>query len=242
MQIVYLVGLFVLGTSIASFFNQFIFRDEHNWNWRGRSKCEKCGTPIPNKYLIPIVGYIWTKGQCHHCGYKIPIIYPISEFFIGLVLALLYLNKEPFIYFVFFVALSYFALFDLQYKKIPKLWTDIFILSSVLLGLIFNWQNISYLLLISLIIIVGFLIIAKLFGLGDLLILLSGFMLLSKNIFFDWIVWSILLGGLYGIFVLIKSKDKKKKHFIPFIPFLWCGFLLALFFSPLSYFYGILYL
>lgn len=234
---------FLLGASFASLFNQFIYRKENNWSLKGRSKCEKCKVDIHPKYLIPVLGYVLTSGRCSNCGYKIPPLYPISELLMGIGLAILYWQHASIIYILFFILLSYLALYDVNYQRIPKRITDFIVLASIIAGIIIHGNNLNYALILTILLILIMFVFAKWFGMGDLLVILSGSMLLSFSGLFNWLCISFLLGGIYASYVLIMRfvfhKNLKKE--IPFIPFLWLGFLLANFFNPFLYFYGILY-
>ena len=38
-----------------------------------RSKCDSCGEPLKIVHMIPIFGYLFTRGHCTHCGLRTPI-------------------------------------------------------------------------------------------------------------------------------------------------------------------------
>ena len=45
----------------------------------GGSKCPNCDTRLPWYRLIPVLSWLWSKGQCHHCQIAISPRYPIIE-------------------------------------------------------------------------------------------------------------------------------------------------------------------
>lgn len=51
------------------------------------SKCEDCGSRLSAIDLIPVLGWILTRGTCRQCGYKVPIKYPFIEFCVGALIA-----------------------------------------------------------------------------------------------------------------------------------------------------------
>lgn len=91
--------LFVLGASIASFYCNITYRVFYYFysphrkklklldKWKNTlfvpSSCEGCKKRIPTLYLIPILGYFFTKGSCKKCGFKIPYYYPLIEILLG---------------------------------------------------------------------------------------------------------------------------------------------------------------
>ena len=93
--------LFILSLCIGSFLNVVIYRlpEMLAREWRRlsreylelppeeaqstfnllhpRSTCPKCQNAIPNRFNIPILGYLMLKGSCYHCQSGIPIRYPL---------------------------------------------------------------------------------------------------------------------------------------------------------------------
>jgi leader peptidase (prepilin peptidase) / N-methyltransferase len=45
----------------------------------GKSLCDACFIPLKAKSLIPMLGYIFSGGQCPNCGHKVSIKYPLNE-------------------------------------------------------------------------------------------------------------------------------------------------------------------
>lgn len=56
----------------------------------GRSQCPQCHTPLRARHLVPLMSFLYQRGQCAHCGKKIPYLYPILELASGLIFALSY--------------------------------------------------------------------------------------------------------------------------------------------------------
>lgn len=47
--------------------------------WWPPSACPKCGERIAARHNIPILGYLWLKGRCAHCGTAVSLRYPLVE-------------------------------------------------------------------------------------------------------------------------------------------------------------------
>ncbi|WP_448657892.1 prepilin peptidase [Sphingomonas sp. CJ99] len=45
----------------------------------GRSRCDHCARTLGPVELIPLVGFLWLKGRCRHCGDRISWLHPAIE-------------------------------------------------------------------------------------------------------------------------------------------------------------------
>lgn len=230
------VILFLLGASLASFFNAQIYRIEKGMGIKDLamkpSHCEKCGRPLTVIELIPIIGWIIGGGKCS-CGYKVPLFYPLTELFFGLVLVLLYLYQLPIIYFLLFVLVGFLALYDLQYQGFPSVVMDAYLILSVIyfitLSLV-GGQFIAdgYFVAIPLVAGLMFINIFKpSFGAGDLLLLLffGAFLGWIEIVALFW--FAAVIGGVIGIVILIIRRGERDIR-IPFVPFLLLGLIATL--------------
>lgn len=50
------------------------------WRWprgdsilHGRSRCDACGTTLGPLELVPVLGVLWQRGRCRHCGARISL-------------------------------------------------------------------------------------------------------------------------------------------------------------------------
>lgn len=78
------IVLLLFGLAIGSFINMAAYRIPAELSiLRPRSYCNHCKTTLPFFALIPVVGYIFTKGKCFKCKIKIPLEYPIVELLCG---------------------------------------------------------------------------------------------------------------------------------------------------------------
>ena len=44
-----------------------------------RSACPACQTPIAARHNLPVLGWLWLRGRCHHCQARISARYPLVE-------------------------------------------------------------------------------------------------------------------------------------------------------------------
>jgi prepilin signal peptidase PulO-like enzyme (type II secretory pathway) len=51
------------------------------------SHCPSCGKRIRPWHNIPLAGWLWLRGRCADCGWRIPVRYPLVELLGGLLLA-----------------------------------------------------------------------------------------------------------------------------------------------------------
>ena len=51
------------------------------------SHCPSCKAPIRWYHNIPLLGWLWLRGKCAACGWRIPVRYPLVELLAGLLLA-----------------------------------------------------------------------------------------------------------------------------------------------------------
>ncbi len=43
------------------------------------SACPACGHAIAPWHNLPVIGWLWLRGRCHHCAAKISVRYPVVE-------------------------------------------------------------------------------------------------------------------------------------------------------------------
>lgn len=79
-----------VGAVMASFGGLVVYRLPHQLGWRDEpvenltivspeSMCESCHRKLSFVDLIPVVGWVVSKGRCVKCGDKIPVQYPVIE-------------------------------------------------------------------------------------------------------------------------------------------------------------------
>ena len=83
--------IFILGLFFGSFLNVLADRLPNSKSILGRSSCEFCRKELSWIDLIPILSFMTLKGRCRYCHKKLPLAYPLSELFTGVIFALTYL-------------------------------------------------------------------------------------------------------------------------------------------------------
>lgn len=101
--------LFVFGLTIGSFLNVVSLRyapDKFLFGAhiiRGRSRCLNCKKTLRWRELFPIASFLFQKGRCRSCGFRLSRQYPLIEFLAGVICAVV-----PF-YFLEYKKINYLA-------------------------------------------------------------------------------------------------------------------------------------
>lgn len=233
MVIMYLC-IFLLGCAFASFINATMYRIEKGFKFPNilyePSQCEKCKKKLTFIELLPVVGYLLISGRCSKCNNKINIYYPVSEFLSGLTFLLFYIYQISWIYWLILLFLLMFNYHDITYRSIPKNLTHIFLLLCIIAFPIFNLNNLS--LIVSVTITLFLLLLNKLmkksFGLGDILILLGLGLLLDYQKFMVLFWIGIVIALLSSLIYSLITKRNLRKIKIPMLPFFTISYIIAL--------------
>lgn len=237
-----IVYIFLFGLIFASFFDALVYRIQKQIPYpeifTQSSFCENCNKKLKWYELIPVLSYIFQMGKCSKCGKKIDPLYPISELFLGLVFVLLYKLGVSWPIWVLNTFLYILCIFDINSKKIPKIAVHIMLIVSAVIFIIntiffrANSLVITFLPLIEALIWASLLYILSLikknsFGFGDILIILMlGLYLHFKGIS-STMVMSLFVGGAISLILVAFDKKWLKRH-VPFLPFIYIGFLITL--------------
>ena len=249
------VIIFLIGISIGSFLNCFVYRIEIGEKPKGRSYCPKCKHQLSYKDLVPIFSYLFLRGKCRYCKEKISLEYPLVELLTGALFsfAFLFLSNngifesslilgvvEMFFLSVVLFFLIFIFVYDFKHFIIPDFATFSLVgVSSVFLILqSFLEKDFNFIFSGVLSAIGAFLFFFALYfftkgkgmGFGDVkFVVFMGLFLRFPNIIVALFI-SFLFGAIMGLGLIILGKKKMKSQ-IPFGPFLITGTLLA-------YFYG----
>lgn len=238
--------IFMLGLVIGSFLNVCIYRIPLEKSIvYPQSSCIQCGKSLIIIDLIPIISYMFLGGKCRYCKKNISIRYAGVELVTAALFIFAYMNLgmsfkmiQTLILISFLIIITFI---DYDYQLI----LDKLLIPMGIVGVIFIFANsffYDYLLYSNM----ADALIGSLVG-GGLLFLIN---CLSRGgigwgdikfaiVIGIWLGWqytlitlllAFILGGIVGI-LLIVSKRKGRKDYIPFGPFL----SLAMF---INYFYG----
>jgi len=76
----WLIFVIAIGACVGSFLNVVIYRLPAGESLiKPPSHCPKCGHGLAFYENVPVLGWLWLRGKCRHCGERISIQYPLVE-------------------------------------------------------------------------------------------------------------------------------------------------------------------
>lgn len=235
-----LVLIFIYGLLIGSFLNVCVYRIPREESIVfPPSHCMKCNTKIKPYDLIPVISWLLLRGKCRGCGEKISIRYPFVELGTGLLLMFVYskygLSTDFFKYAVLIGISIVIGLIDLDT-------TDVYFkttMTGIVIGILFIgigafqhtsiWSPIFGGMLGGGLIAIIILLTHGM-GWGDFEICLMAGLYLGLKLTAVMLFLSFILGGAIGL-LLVLTKIKSRKDYIPFGPFIVLGTFLAILFG-----------
>lgn len=242
-----LLFIILFGLTIGSFLNVLIYRLPLNISLVNpkRSTCPICNHTIKWYENIPLLSYIFLKGQCSSCNTSISITYPIVELITVITTYVLFNQLGLTLDFYFMSMIIYLLIvlsfIDLKYKAVPDLLLVIITAITLTYIILYNTQNMT-----SFFIFAGGIVIIELFvtfyiqnikaviikdaslkeqkaiGEGDIpIIAIIGGILGVK-----FGIVAIFLSAVLAIIPSIINLVLKKEIETPFIPFLAMGFFI----------------
>jgi prepilin signal peptidase PulO-like enzyme (type II secretory pathway) len=249
-NIIILFTIFFIGASVGSFLNVVVLRNKKNEKIIGRknrSYCPSCHGDIRFFDLIPIFSFIFLKGRCRHCRYKIPISYFLIEIITGTIFLFIFLynyyitklDENLIIITLFHYTIASFAiiifLYDLWYGEILDKFSITLLIIVLLFEFIFFRADIFEFLIAS---FIGFVFFGiqffiskgKWIGGGDLRLGAIMGAILGYNIFIALFL-SYFIASIYALPAIYKKyiKKEKIKSEIPFGPFLILGTFITIY-------------
>lgn len=247
MEILVNILVFILGLCMGSFVNMLVYRTAVRYKLKvskvdkvgkSRSFCDFCGRQLKWYENIPVVSWLVLKGKTKCCRKKLPVLYPIVEIGVGIILVIFNL-KYPWWqvdvgYWVLgtliLTLMVFLVIFDYKYMILPD-FAVIILIVLALLNLVFYQDNlINH--LISSVLATGFLVFLNLItrgkgmGWGDIkLAVFMGLWLGYPKIVIAMYL-AFIIGALISLMLIIK-KRATKKSLIAFGPFLLLGVLIA---------------
>lgn len=205
----------------------------------GRSRCSKCKKTLGPLDLIPLVSFVSSWGRCRYCKKKISFEYPALEIVTAILAVLVVwqfgLNLASVILFLSISLLIVASFADISFKEVD-LW--IFV-SGIVLAIVWRillqsnldgLRDIVFSAVAAATIPFLMYIISRerWMGLGDCFFALWAGILAGYPAALIAIFSAFLLGGIYGIILLV-VKGKKTERKIAFGPFLGLGGAIGLF-------------
>lgn len=233
--ILYLL-VFIFGAVIGSFLNVVIYRLPLGISVaKGRSFCPNCHKTLKPYHMVPILSWFLLKGRCGFCKEPISKRYPLVEALGGLV-ALLPFVAMGFTAYSLVAAgagLVFLALAFVDWDTMTVPYSLLIALVIIAVAGIFCNPDFSLfssligIFAISLPLFIITLIVPGAFGGGDILFMAVAGFLLGWRLILVGAFLGIVLGGAYGVYLLWRSPENRKKHF-PFLPFLAGGIYISL--------------
>lgn len=226
------VYIFVLGSVIGSFLNVLIYRIPLQRSVaKGYSHCPNCNTRLQAIDLVPIASYAALGGKCRYCNEPISIRYPLIEALTGLLFVVSFhvfqLTPQFGLNAILISILVVITMIDFDTQLIPDR-LQIALLLLAITQLVFFKVNLMDHLIGFFVVSIPFAILAMLGGMGGgdvKLMAIAGLYLGWQSIIVAAFV-GILLGGLYGAFLLFSKKATRKME-IAFGPYLCIGIFFA---------------
>lgn len=226
----------IFGLCFGSFLNVLILRLPRDENIAfPSSHCFSCGRKLKFYHNIPLFSYIFLRGKCGFCDSKISFQYPLIEAIAGILSALIYFNfgfsaQSLFIGIAILLLLA-LSVIDWRFSEVP----DSLNFSALIFGIVGGifWHRDFIFVVGSAFAFAGFFTLLRFafqsfakkeaLGEGDIIIVATIAAILGWKVAFI----AIFLGAVFSLFVLLfKGKDFK----LPFIPFLFGGLLVCVFF------------
>jgi leader peptidase (prepilin peptidase)/N-methyltransferase len=212
--------------------------------WWPPSTCPGCGNAIAAQHNVPVLGFLWLKGRCAHCGTKISARYPVVEAFAALLaIAVVYVfgaSWQTVAALGFAWTLLALTLIDLDHKLLPDSLTLPLLWAGLLVNLPFDGRGLFAPLSSSVLGAAGGYLalwsVYKLFklitgkegmGYGDFKLLAAIGAWLGWQLLPVVILLSAVVGSVVGI-ALIAFGGRSSQTAIPFGPYLAAAGLIAM--------------
>ena len=246
MYILVLILIVLYGLIFGSFINAWVSRTSQDASIaNGRSKCPNCSHTLAWYDLVPVLSYLALKGRCRYCHKHISTQYPVVEVCTGVLFAVLYVFASPvtmyaWVQLVLLLVISILLVaayvYDAKYMLLPEK----FMVPAIALGIAsiglkafeYGWDS-----LVPQLVGLGLVVLAytafwyfsrgQWLGAGDIRIVAIMGLLLEPKQLIVALFLSYLVGAVYGVYVLKRSKKKRGVR-VPFGPFLIIGLYIGL--------------
>ena len=244
MNLVYLIGFFIIGSVLGSFYNVLGLRIVRKESIiLPKSHCEKCGHVLSWYEMIPIFSFLFLNGRCRNCKTNLSWLYLFSEVFGGLLFAISYYSfgftYNLLIALIISSLLIIVTVSDLTYMIIPDRFIVISSLLILLIKLIsigpkeFGYSILYGIISFSIMFLImqfgSFIFKKEAMGGADVKLMFIVGICLDPILSLVVIIIASLIALPVSLVLLIRNKE----HAIPFGPFILIG-LLIVFFTKLS--------
>lgn len=236
--IMYYIFILLLGLVIGSFLNVCIFRipREESISFPP-SHCTNCDNKIKAYDLVPVISFLLLRGKCRHCGERISMKYPLIELITSVLFLALYIKFGLSFDLLKFIILICFIIIIgiIDFET-----TDVYLkttLPGIIIGILFiaigyfNGQEVWTYIFGGLLgggVITAIVLLTNGMGWGDVEICLLAGVFLGFNLTIVMLFLSFVTGGILGILLII-TKKRSRKDYIPFGPFISVGVIITVF-------------
>ncbi len=234
MDIALIAFVFILGTIFGSFYNVVIYRlPQHISISKGTSFCPSCHHRVMPYDLIPIVSYIFLKGQCRFCSSKISLRYPLIEISTGFIFVLVFLRYQFTLATLLAMLLGslclIIAMIDIDTMEIlDRFHVFILVLAFIHIGFISSLSYFDHALGFFILSVPLYLLALLTNGIGggDIkLVAVSGLLLGYPGMLVAFFIAAVS-GGLVAVYLLLR-KLETRGSLIAFGPYLCLGIFIA---------------
>lgn len=230
-----LILLFFLGLVFGSFCNVLIYRLPLKRSIGGRSGCMTCGRTLSVFELIPVLSYVLQRGRCRGCHTHISLQYPLIECTVGLlfVAAFLLSGGQIIPTGIIGIILALFlviAIVDARTQMIPdSLSLSIIVLALFLQFFTHTWAWSGLALGVCLIGFQWMVSRGTWVGSGDILLIAAIGLLLGpwQRVLLS-LMLAYIIGALYAVMLIIRTRTFAPNARIAFGPFLIIGACISL--------------
>ena len=227
--------IFSIGSILASFANLVVLRTIREESIVSPpSHCDSCGHRLRTRDLVPILSYIFLRGRCRYCKSKIPIESFMVELILGLIFAIIFDFSNIIGSILIFLGLMLALIIALVDLKTYDIYMGQILILSII-GIIYRYLFIGFDIKFFYIILgfaISYLLIYLIsksgIGDGDIYFYLALFLFLGNDLIIRFVLISIWLGAIYGIFIFLKYRSLKIE--IPFCIFIFMAFLIIVLF------------
>lgn len=235
-ETIFVLVIGLLGLALGSFGNVLIHRVPAGESIVSPpSSCPACGHEIRARHNVPVVGWLWLRGQCADCGKKISPRYPIIEALMGTAFIVVALVEGLTWTLPLLLVLAFFSIVlsavDFETYRLPDRLTLPFAI-AVLITVAIAAQEVSDIiraglgaLILGVIYFFAFLLYPRGMGFGDVKLALVLGAVLGV---FGWSQLAVggfaafVWGSLVGIVVMAVRRQRKQVR-IPFGPWMFAG-------------------
>jgi leader peptidase (prepilin peptidase) / N-methyltransferase len=229
--------VFIVGLIFGSFFNVCIYRIPAGKSVvYPPSSCGHCNTRLRALDMIPVLSYLFLRGKCRYCKQSFSARYAVVELMTGIIYAALFITYGFTFVFVKYIVLSSFliiiGLIDFDTTDVYFTTTISGIISGIAFVVIgyflgYNFMQYFWGALLGGGLITAIILLTKGMGWGDVEICLLCGVFIGLKLMAVTLFLSFILGGIIGVLLII-TKKKSRKDYMPFGPYIALGAIAAM--------------